>query len=377
MAKILCKSPQGVIGWRNESSGTSGYRKFKKNGVNAYGWHLGEDAGTYLTKDGNSIGWRYKSFISITFAEQQQNLTVGTAGMAMWAGTVVGIPDGQYSLTSTPITIENLPANVNFAWIYSTTGGNQPIVNGILTLALQTTAAAAQGVYTNLRMKFGNICYSNYFTLTIASAVPVTATFNYNYSGSPTNPYATVTGNSGSGIGTANMPANPTRTNYHFVGWNTSSSGTDSNFTGTTVLNGNVTVYAVWSGPYALNVTLSPSSGGSVTKSPNYTRFNANVNVTLTASPFQIPPDNFYAFSSWSGAITGSTNPQTINIGTADKSITANFTKLGGGTNPGGCPVHPGQSWPACGCQCPAGGSHNIVIGVGGFPGCTKCGMTG
>jgi len=60
MASILCKSGS-VLGWRDEDN-TSGLYKFKKDSATSGGWHLNQDSGTYLFKDGNNLGWRYKAF---------------------------------------------------------------------------------------------------------------------------------------------------------------------------------------------------------------------------------------------------------------------------------------------------------------------------
>ena len=60
-----------------------------------------------------------------------------------------------------------------------------------------------------------------------------------------TTTYATRTVADGQSVGGA-MPANPTKTGYTFVGWNTQSDGQGSVFTSGTVVTGDITVYAVW-----------------------------------------------------------------------------------------------------------------------------------
>jgi len=52
----------------------------------------------------------------------------------------------------------------------------------------------------------------------------------------------------GSSLG-ANMPANPTKDGHDFVGWNTNSSATTGNFTSTTPVTANITLYAIWKLP--------------------------------------------------------------------------------------------------------------------------------
>jgi uncharacterized repeat protein (TIGR02543 family) len=55
----------------------------------------------------------------------------------------------------------------------------------------------------------------------------------------------TQTVNSGYSVGTA-MPSNPTRGGYTFGGWYTQQNGEGSQFTASTVITGNITVYALW-----------------------------------------------------------------------------------------------------------------------------------
>jgi len=67
---------------------------------------------------------------------------------------------------------------------------------------------------------------------------------------------------------------------------------------------------------YTLAVT---TANGTVTKTPNQTTYNAGESVTLLATAA-----NGYYFTSWSGDLTGSTNPATITMD-GNKSITANY----------------------------------------------------
>ncbi|MDR0411572.1 MAG: InlB B-repeat-containing protein, partial [Treponema sp.] len=52
--------------------------------------------------------------------------------------------------------------------------------------------------------------------------------------------------NSGASIGSANMPPEPTRSGYAFGGWYTSRNGAGTQFTFSTRVNANMTVYAKW-----------------------------------------------------------------------------------------------------------------------------------
>ena len=101
---------------------------------------------------------------------------------------------------------------------------------------------------------------------------------------------------------------------------------------------------------YTLNVVASPDDKGSVTKSPNKSSYDFNEAVTLTATPIA-----GWAFAGWSGDVTGTTNPVTVNV-TKNMNVTATFAQSftittsaipnGGGTvtlNPNKATYAPGE----------------------------------
>jgi hypothetical protein len=81
-----------------------------------------------------------------------------------------------------------------------------------------------------------------------------------------------------------------------------------------TVTNGSVTLRQ-----FTLSVTLDGS--GSVAKNPNQTTYAYGTVVQLTATA-----DSGWVFSSWSGNISGSTNPTSITMN-CNKSVTAHFVQ--------------------------------------------------
>src|SRR5439155_22591980 len=94
-------------------------------------------------------------------------------------------------------------------------------------------------------------------------------------------------------------------------------------------------------------VTVNVAGGGSVTKSPDQPTYPNGTTVQLTAVP-----NAGSAFSGWSGALTGSTNPANL-LMDADKTVTATFADAQGPTATVTSPVG-GESW--------AGGSvHDIT----------------
>jgi pectate disaccharide-lyase len=70
---------------------------------------------------------------------------------------------------------------------------------------------------------------------------------------------------------------------------------------------------------YSLTVNVSPSGAGGVTLNPSGGIYNSGTEVSLTATA-----NTGHTFSSWSGDLSGTVNPNTI-IMNGDKSVTANF----------------------------------------------------
>ena len=92
----------------------------------------------------------------------------------------------------------------------------------------------------------------------------------------------------------------------------------------TILMNGNKTVSANFAAKaqYALTTAVSPEGTGSITLNPSGGTYYEGDVVTLTAAPGS---GSGYAFSSWTGHLTGSTNPTTL-IMDGDKFVTAIFT---------------------------------------------------
>ena len=78
---------------------------------------------------------------------------------------------------------------------------------------------------------------------------------------------------SGGTVGT--LPADPTRTGYTFGGWYTATSGGGTQFTGSTVVTGNITVYAKWT-----------ATGTAGTAAGTFTYADGSVTMTWTSSNF-------------------------------------------------------------------------------------------
>lgn len=104
---------------------------------------------------------------------------------------------------------------------------------------------------------------------------------------------------------------------YRFSGWSGDLSGTAN--PATITMNTAKTLTAHFVKVFSLEIT---ALNGSVGKTPNNALYDSGAVVTLTAQPAM-----GYQFSTWSGNLTGSVNPQTITMNGA-KSVTANFTKV-------------------------------------------------
>jgi uncharacterized protein (TIGR02145 family)/uncharacterized repeat protein (TIGR02543 family) len=113
---------------------------------------------------------------------------------------------------------------------------------------------------------------------------------------------------------------NLVKTGYTFVGWATSASGTEVYKGEETFKIGanDVTLYAIWKQNTTYTLTIT-STNGQVTILPNATVFDSGTIVTLTPVPL-----TGYHFTGWSGALSGTTNPATITMGSA-QSVTAIF----------------------------------------------------
>ena len=75
---------------------------------------------------------------------------------------------------------------------------------------------------------------------------------------------------------------------------------------------------------YTLTVNVSPQGSGNVSLNPPGGSYTAGTQVTLTAQA-----NSGYVFSSWSGDLSGTTNPATITMN-SNKTVTANFVQSGG-----------------------------------------------
>jgi uncharacterized repeat protein (TIGR02543 family) len=113
------------------------------------------------------------------------------------------------------------------------------------------------------------------------------------------------------------MPTNPSRTGYTFAGWYTAVSG-GTQFTATTKVTGNDTLYARWTiNTYALAYNGNGSDGGTAPVGGTY---NYNTMVPAAANTFT---RGGYIFTGWNTALNGSGTPYAVG---ANISMIANVT---------------------------------------------------
>jgi len=131
----------------------------------------------------------------------------------------------------------------------------------------------------------------------------------------------TVTGGGTWPVGSTQTVVATPNTGYSFVWWNDGITQTQRTVV---VPTGGTNLIAYFTNlTYSLTIATNPVAGGTVAPNPRpgaNGKYAHGAVVTLTASN-----KAGYIFSGWSGALTGSGNPQQLTM-TADKAVTANFS---------------------------------------------------
>jgi uncharacterized repeat protein (TIGR02543 family) len=296
--------------------------------------------------------------VTATFTRDGYALTVNVKG----GGSVSKLPDNSYYVDGTVVTLTATPSP---GWVFSGWSGDLTDTTNPSTITMSgdktvtATFAAIPYTITVGTVGEGSILkspdqatysYGNVVTLTatpspgwaftgwsgdLASTTnPITITINGNKAVTATFTqlqYTLTTSVVGGGslakspdlatytYGTVvTLNATPS-TGWSFSGWSGSLSSSVNPVTIT--MDGNKVVTATFTqNQYPL--TISTVGGGNVAKLPNQATYSYDTIVTLTATP-----SAGWAFSGWSGDLSGNTNPATITIDGA-KSVTATFTQL-------------------------------------------------
>ncbi|MDR1220885.1 MAG: InlB B-repeat-containing protein [Treponema sp.] len=142
-----------------------------------------------------------------------------------------------------------------------------------------------------------------------------TVTFNAD-GGTPATQTRTVNGRGSVG---SSMPSNPTKSGYTFGGWYTSRNGGGSQFTSSTTVTANITVYAKWTAQTQYTVTYNANQGSGTT--PSSQTVNAGSSVTL-ASGSGLTKSG-YTFSGWNTNASGTGTSYAAN---SSYTVTATIT---------------------------------------------------
>ena len=222
--------------------------------------------------------------------------------------TLTAVPNSGYTFTG---------------WSGSVTGTQNPV-----TIVMDSNKTVTAN--------FQQIQAGNYtLTVTVSPQGGGTVTVNPNKTSYSQGEQVTLTATAASG--------------YTFVGWSGSITGTQNPVTITMDSNKTVTANFMLQGSstqtFTLTILINPQGGGTVTKNPNKTSYNAGETVILTATAAA-----GYTFVGWSGDAVGTQNPTTI-VMNSNKTVTANFqrSQTGGTTTTDKLilsdnPLKPGQT---------------------------------
>lgn len=98
------------------------------------------------------------------------------------------------------------------------------------------------------------------------------------------------------------LPVPPTKSGYYFAGWYTETNGGGIEFISTTVVTGNLTVYANWSSNPTYTVTFDSQSATTDASPTSKTVVSPSINVGTLPTP---PTKTGYIFGGWYTAING------------------------------------------------------------------------
>lgn len=305
---------QTTLRIEDASTFTAGFCGFNGSRANSY---AGADNGYYINLSNSSargIDWKVSVPSAGTYTLRWRYANAGSQS----ATTARVLVNGATALASV-----SFPKTASWT-TWTTATGSVTLSQGVNTIRLETIAAA----------EFANIDW-----IEVVGNSPVAASC----SGQPVENYTLTTSASPSAGGSVTRSPNATTypagtvvtltavpaTGYTFVNWSGAASG--SSLSVSVTVDANKSVVANFtqgaSGSYTLTTAVSPSAGGTVTRSPNASSYTAGTVVTLTATPA-----SGYTFSGWSGSISGNTSPVAVTMD-AGKSVTANFTQSNTGVS--------------------------------------------
>jgi uncharacterized repeat protein (TIGR02543 family) len=246
--------------------------------------------------------------VTANFSQACHTLTTSanpSAGGSVSANPAPNCNNGtQYSYG----TVVTLTANPSTGYVFSSWSGSATGTTNPTTVTMTATRVVTAD--------FTPMCYSLTKTSNPAAGGSIGA-----------SPAPNCNGGTQYSAGTVVTLTAVSNSGYSFTSWSGSATGTANPTTVTMSANRSVTAN-FGAACYTLTVTPNPAAGGTVGASPapncnGGTQYSAGTVVTLTAAA-----KAGYKFASWSGSISGLTNPTTVTM-SANRAVTANFTQLG------------------------------------------------
>jgi uncharacterized repeat protein (TIGR02543 family) len=248
--------------------------------------------------------------VTATFVKNIYNLTVIINPTN--SGSVTRDHDGPYHLNET-VTLTESP---NEGYTFSGWSGEEIGSESLLNVTISGDAVVTANFVENSSPTAPSTPSAPSQPST-PSTPTYTLTINTSGQGSVSKSPSQTTYVSGSSVQLTAIPS----PGWQFTSWSGDLSGSAN--PATVTVDDNKAVTATFTlNTYTLTVTVSPTSGGTVTKSPNQSTYHFGDTVTFTESP-----SAGYTFSAWSGDGTGTGTTRTVTI-TGNMAVTATFTQV-------------------------------------------------
>jgi len=240
----------------------------------------GTAVGAQYVVSGGTVGTLPAAPTKTGYIFDSWNTQANGSGITFTGATTVTAADGnitiyaQWASYSYTVTFDSQSADVAANPTSKTVASPATTIDALPTPPTKTgstfagwfTATGGAGIqFTASTVVTGNITvYAKWTTSTV-----YTVTYD-SQGGTSVSPQQVVSGGT---VGT--LPADPTRTGYTFNGWYTGTGGTGTQFTASTTVTGNITVYAKWT-----------ATGTAGTAAGTFTYAAGSVTMNWTSSNF-------------------------------------------------------------------------------------------
>lgn len=319
------------------------------------------------------------------YSQQVTGTSSGGSGTGVWGGSSYVFPTTTGSTTVSWTSTEGRSAYAAAVFAatavpaYAVTTNVNPVGGGTISLnpnqssytsGTNVTVTANPATYYSFANFSGDLSgTTNPQTLTVNANKSVTANFTRNQCTLTINVVGSGTTTPNSGTydcgSTINLTATPGN-GYSFANWSGSTGGySGTNSSASFTLTQNTTETATFVQGTTCTLTTNVSGSGSISLNPAGGSYSCGTQVQVTA----VPSSSDYQFTGFSGALTGTTNPQTLTLN-ANASVTATFTQIAFPVNvtvvgPGTVSLNPNQSSYSAGTQVtitatPSTGAHFV-----------------